>query len=431
MQGERKMVKSGGVKIQGNGVSQKRHVRVYEDSENPGMGKRLKTVPGASKPITGLGHHRRPLADINNVGAGAAKRREDPQKIEKVKRANERQSAKKCEGTKGTGGVLKATTAIARRKEVRIALETKCSDAKNEKEQKEQLPDQNVSLLNAEELQKEKIHEQKQRVFSVTYYGTEIYKYLFALEKRFEIPENHLKGQVLNGLMRTVLVDWLAGVVDTLDLMQETFQLTVYTMDKFMAINKTTTKANAQLIALGALFVASKYEETESIELNDLTFFCDNKWDGKDVKNIECTILKAVEYQLGRPLAIHFIRRLSKISGASPMEHSYAKFFADTSLLSYQLCHVKPSLIAAASVFLAFCISRDRIDTAFWTPTLSSASTYRLEDFRELLPLISRAVTGSFTGELLGVRTRYSRSHLFCVSLMPGCRPETGIINHF
>ncbi|KAF6205079.1 hypothetical protein GE061_019246 [Apolygus lucorum] len=435
MQGENKMAKIGGAKIQGKGVSQKRLVRVYEDGENPGQGKRLKTASGTSGPKTHLGHQRRPLADIINVGAGAAKK-EDSQKTEKVKRADEQHCTKKCDKTERTGDVLQAaaTTAINEKNETQNEhkkLGTKYSDGKIKEENNQPIPVQNTSLSSAGELQKDKIRQQNQKVFSVTYYSTEIYKYLFAVEKRYEIPKNHLEGQLLNGSMRTVLVDWLAGVVDSLDLMQETFQLTVYTMDKFMATNGTTTKANAQLIGMGALFVAAKYEETESIELSDLTFFCDNKWKADDIRSIECVILKAIGYQLGRPLAIHFIRRLSKIGGASPMEHSYAKFFADTSLLSYSLCHVKPSLIAAASVYLALCISRDRIDTALWTPTLEAASTYRLEDLRDVLPLISRAVTGAFTGELQGVQSRYSSSHLFCVSLMPGCRPETGIINHF
>ena len=113
------------------------------------------------------------------------------------------------------------------------------------------------------------------------------------------------------------------------------------------------------------------------------------------------------------------------------MEHSYSKFFADTALLSYQLCHIKPSIVAAASVFISFCVSRDRIDNNLWTSTLALASTYELNDFRNLLPHIARAVTGAITGELQGLQTRYSHSNLFCVSLMPGCRPQTGIINHF
>lgn len=60
--------------------------------------------------------------------------------------------------------------------------------------------------------------------------------------------------------MRAMLIDWIAGLIDHMDLLQETLQLTVYVMDKYMSIKKNTTKATAQLV--------SDKSEIQGFELN-------------------------------------------------------------------------------------------------------------------------------------------------------------------
>ncbi|BES93424.1 cyclin b [Nesidiocoris tenuis] len=274
------------------------------------------------------------------------------------------------------------------------------------------------------------IKEQNLALLMVVSYSDQIFNYLFDSENRYQIPRDHLSGQAFNPSMRSVLVNWLADVAYHMNLYQETVQLTIYILDKFMSIDKTTTKDNAQLIGLGALFIAAKYEETEAITLMDLRRLC-NVWTFEDLKRTENVILRTIGYDLGKPLPIHFIRRFSERGRASPMEHNYAKYFADSFLLCYSYSHDKSSTIAAASVFLALCLAEERVDSTLWTPHMATVSRHQIVDFSHLLSSIAKIVTSCLASRLGALHSRYASADLHCVSLMPGCQPGRGIINHF
>merc|ERR1719495_1873808 len=89
--------------------------------------------------------------------------------------------------------------------------------------------------------------------------------------------------------------------------------------------------------------VAAKYEESYSPEVNDFVYITDNAYSPLD-------ILKTLECHLGRPLALHFLRRYSKVGEVDSIQHALAKFFMEVTLLDYGFVHVNPSLIAAAAL---------------------------------------------------------------------------------
>jgi len=127
---------------------------------------------------------------------------------------------------------------------------------------------------------------------------------------------------------------------------------------------------------VAALFIAGKYEEIYSIDVGELVFVTDNAYSKKDVLRMEKKIVQALEFNLGKPLPLHFLRRFSKVAQVSvssyctlnlsvwflislnhfqvlPMHHNFAKFFLEWSLMDYNLCHVRPSRLAAAALFIA------------------------------------------------------------------------------
>ncbi len=64
-------------------------------------------------------------------------------------------------------------------------------------------------------------------------------------------------------------------------------------------------------------------------------------------------MLSALNFDIGRPHSIHFLRRFSKAFDAEPETHTLAKFISELAMVSYGLVHVLPSEIAAASLWLA------------------------------------------------------------------------------
>ena len=72
-------------------------------------------------------------------------------------------------------------------------------------------------------------------------------------------------------------------------------------------------KKMLQLAGVTAMFVPSKYEETYPPEIGDFAFVTDNTYSKFQIRQMEMKILRALNFSLGRPLPLHFLRRASKI----------------------------------------------------------------------------------------------------------------------
>ena len=67
-----------------------------------------------------------------------------------------------------------------------------------------------------------------------------------------------------------------------------------------------------QLVGVTAMWIASKYEEMYAPEVADFVYITDNAYTKADIRKTECIMLKALDFSLGRPLPLHFLRRNSK-----------------------------------------------------------------------------------------------------------------------
>lgn len=69
-------------------------------------------------------------------------------------------------------------------------------------------------------------------------YVNDIYAYLFEMEQKYAIRKNHLDTQSeVNARMRTVLLDWLSEVHMQYHFAQETFHITVSTIDRYLQVS--------------------------------------------------------------------------------------------------------------------------------------------------------------------------------------------------
>lgn len=196
--------------------------------------------------------------------------------------------------------------------------------------------------------------EDKGNPILVTVYSNDIYEYLRKLESIYPIDKEYLNGQEVTPKMRSVLVDWLVEVHQQFHLLQETLYLTVAIIDRFLQSYRTINRKRLQLVGVSSMFIACKYEEMYAPDIGDFVYITDNAYHKTEILQMEMLIVRTLDYSFGRPLSLHFLRRYSKAGAAMPLHHTMAKYFLEQCLVSYNMCHYSPSLIAAAAIYLAF-----------------------------------------------------------------------------
>lgn len=267
------------------------------------------------------------------------------------------------------------------------------------------LPD-NVKNIDAEDIDNPQL---------VSEYVNDIYKYLRDLEVQYSIKENHLgKQSQISGRMRSILVDWLVSVHQRFHLLQETLYLTVAILDRFLQENKVE-RCKLQLVGVTCMFIASKYEEMYAPEIGDFVYITDNAYTKKEILKMECLILSVLEFNLGRPLPLHFLRRDSKAGNADVMMHTLAKYLMELTLPEYHMAHISPSQLAAASL----CLAMKLLDKAPWTETLTYFSNYDESQLKSVMKQLCILVLKIDSSKLQAVRLKYSSNKLMKISLIP------------
>jgi len=184
-------------------------------------------------------------------------------------------------------------------------------------------------------------------------YVKEIYVYLNKLERRYRVSPNFLDGKTVTAKMRSVLIDWLIQVHLKFHLLPETLYGCIQIIDAYLQAQHVA-KSQLQLVGVTAMFVASKYEEMYVPAIEDFAYMTDNTYTKSEIRLMEISILKTLDFSLGKPLPLHFLRRFSRASMAEPKQHSLAKYLMELSLHDVEFASFDPSYLAASALCMAF-----------------------------------------------------------------------------
>ncbi|XP_014250569.1 G2/mitotic-specific cyclin-B2-like [Cimex lectularius] len=268
-------------------------------------------------------------------------------------------------------------------------------------------------------------------LFLLSSYVFDIFEYLKSIEKKYAVRPKHLSHLKITGHMRATLIDWLVDVQVEFNLIQETFQMAVSILDRYLQEATDVTGDNLQLVGIGCLFIACKYEETYPPEIEDFVYMSNSAFLRGEILEMECKILKCLEFNLGKPVPIIFLRRYSRTISAEPMQHSFAKYFIELALLDYKFACERPSLIAAAALHIGrrISLSDDVAPNAIWNPTIAYYSGYALSDIEEILPRMALCIKQASLSKLKAVHNKFSSSIFHKVSLSPHVQPNSGLLD--
>lgn len=161
--------------------------------------------------------------------------------------------------------------------------------------------------------------------------------------------------------MRSVLMDWLVQVHLRFGLLPETLFLCVNYIDRFLSC-KVVSLGKLQLVGATAIFIAAKYEEINCPSVREIVYMVDNGYTEDEILKAERYMLSMLQFELGFPGPMSFLRRISKADDYDVETRTLAKYFLEVTIMDERFVGSPPSFLAAA----AHCISRLMLKKGTW-----------------------------------------------------------------
>ena len=264
-------------------------------------------------------------------------------------------------------------------------------------------------------------------------YQQEVMAHLRQLDAdpKVRVRRDYLAGQqeVLPA-MRALLVDWMVGTGLQLTLRQETLQLAVSCLDRFLQAELgSVTKNKLQLVGATSLVLAAKFEESFPPEVAELARLAGGGAPATEILSMELRMLPVLDFWLSVPLPLQFLRwaRLADPVVVTKQTLCLAKYVSELSLVDYYLAWLPASTRAAASTALAIKIISQTSLTDQWARSLESSTGHSLA---ELLPPVRKMAklleTAANSSSLRTVVRKYSSGVFLRVARLEGLGLEAG-----
>lgn len=187
----------------------------------------------------------------------------------------------------------------------------------------------------------------------VTEYSNEIFEYMHQLEFKYRPDASYMDRQVeIDWRKRGILVDWIVRVHAHCNLLPETLFLTINYMDRFLSL-KTVEQSKLQLVGVVALYIAAKYEEITCPSAQEMAYVVENEYSVDDILRAERYMIDMLEFEMGWPGPMSFLRRSSKADDYDSDCRTLAKYLLELTIMDQRFVGAVPSWTAAASHCLA------------------------------------------------------------------------------
>merc|ERR1712168_1574246 len=203
-------------------------------------------------------------------------------------------------------------------------------------------------------------------------------------------------------------------------LLPETLYMTIFMIDRYLQAEGLTVKRNRfQLLGVTAMFTASKVEEMYAPEINDFVYITDNAYTAQEIRQMELKVLQALNFEVCRPLPLHFLRRFSKAGDVDVQHHTLAKYIIELAQIDYPMASLPPSLVAASSLFLSLLILVPDGDVGLWNSSLEYYSLYTGDQLLATVAQLAVILAKAGTAKLKAVYNKYSAAKMMKVALLP------------
>lgn len=210
-------------------------------------------------------------------------------------------------------------------------------------------------------------------------YSAEIYDLLYQRQMLYMVHPKYMEKQPeLNWGTRGILMNWIVSVHSKFCLLPETLYLAANLLDRYLEL-EAVPLSELQLMGTTALFSASKYEEVFCPSIQNFSWV--GKFEDRDIVVAERKMLHALNFDVGMPNPLHFLRRLSKAENFEIRTRTLAKYMLEIMLFEPRLMVFRPSDVVAASM----CLARRITNAGPWDKNLIHYSGGCFE--KDILPI--------------------------------------------
>lgn len=224
--------------------------------------------------------------------------------------------------------------------------------------------------------------------------SNEYYRFLTDPTSCPAVAQQGTRKLVIDGRVRSIMIDWLHKVWCKFKLKPEVMYHTVSLLDRYcdarLAMGEPVTREQYQLTGCTCMWISSKYNEIYAPEMNDFVKIASTPKviNSKTLPAEETAILQALDFELTVPSLHTFTQRLLQViepylvGEERHKERSkfVAMYFIECSLHDHLVLAYPPSQIAATAVYLGIIMTK----TGEWNEDLENVSGYSQHDFGEL-----------------------------------------------
>ncbi|KAJ2467293.1 B-type cyclin, partial [Coemansia sp. RSA 2320] len=184
-------------------------------------------------------------------------------------------------------------------------------------------------------------------------FSDDIFGYMRELEVRLMPNPKYIELQpALRWSTRAALIEWVVQVHDRFGLLPESLYLAVNFIDRFLS-TKEVAVDKLQLVGAVCLLLATKYEEIHVPSVKDIEYMVEENYKVKDILAAERYVLRMLDFDMGWPGPLSFLRRISKADLYDPATRTLAKYMMEVTLMDERFIGVPCSKIAAIAHYLA------------------------------------------------------------------------------
>ena len=229
--------------------------------------------------------------------------------------------------------------------------------------------------------------------------------------RELKIPEFSVQQTEITPSDRGMMVLWLCRMHYKCQLATETLHRCIGILDRVISLTNVS-RNKLTLIGSAAMLIASKIEDIQPIQIEDIITIAENSFSENDLKRMEVNVINLIGFDTEFPTILFFLNIFLRLNGQTLQIMLFARYVAEICMTSAEFMNVKPSAIAATALMM----TRTIAGVEPWTEALAAYTQYSFENLCHYCKVAHALLLQVGKDEVNFIRRKYSIDQFYNVS---------------